>query len=375
MKLGEGPSAGYRDLVLKGQLVEDHVQLNAVNQLERLHNLLRGYELSVASGSWIKKLLFKSTDSRETPKGLYVYGGVGRGKSMLMDLFFDGVAVKNKRRVHFHEFMQEAHELIHIWRQNNRNEQQAEPISPVAAKIAKNTALLCFDEFEVRDIADAMIVSRLFTALLELGVVVVATSNRHPDELYKDGLQRDLFLPFIKLVKAKMDILHLQDGKDYRLDRIKAIKTYIQPADHKAMLLLEQIYHDLTDGNLGQQGVIEFKGRQINVPRVSGAVAFFGFGDLCSIPLGAGDYLLLAKRFRSIIISDVPVMTSQNQDLARRFMVLIDALYESKAHLVMSAAADPTNLYKGSDWGFEFDRTISRLLEMQSVDYIESSRQ
>jgi cell division protein ZapE len=294
---------------------------------------------------------------------------------MLMDLFFDGVAVKNKRRVHFHEFMQEAHELIHIWRQNNRNEQQAEPISPVAAKIAKNTALLCFDEFEVRDIADAMIVSRLFTALLELGVVVVATSNRHPDELYKDGLQRDLFLPFIKLVKAKMDILHLQDGKDYRLDRIKAIKTYIQPADHKATLLLEQIYHDLTDGNLGQQGVIEFKGRQINVPRVSGAVAFFSFGDLCSIPLGAGDYLLLAKRFRSIIISDVPVMTSQNQDLARRFMVLIDALYESKAHLVMSAAADPTNLYKGSDWGFEFDRTISRLLEMQSVDYIESSRQ
>ena len=375
MKLGEGPSAGYRDLVLKGQLVEDHVQLNAVNELERLHNLLRGYELSVVSGSWIKKLLFKSTDSRETPKGLYVYGGVGRGKSMLMDLFFDGVAVKNKRRVHFHEFMQEAHELIHIWRQNNRNEQQAEPISPVAAKIAKNTALLCFDEFEVRDIADAMIVSRLFTALLELGVVVVATSNRHPDELYKDGLQRDLFLPFIKLVKAKMDILHLQDGKDYRLDRIKAIQTYIQPADHKATLLLEQIYHDLTDGNLGQQGVIEFKGRQINVPRVSGAVAFFGFGDLCSIPLGAGDYLLLAKRFRSIIISDVPVMTSQNQDLARRFMVLIDALYESKAHLVMSAAADPTNLYKGSDWGFEFDRTISRLLEMQSVDYIESSRQ
>ena len=375
MKLDEGPSARYRDLVLKGQLVEDQVQLIAVNELERLHDLLRGYELSVASGSWIKKLLFKSIDSRETPQGLYVYGGVGRGKSMLMDLFFDGVAVKNKRRVHFHEFMQEAHELIHIWRQNNRNERQAEPIGPVAAKIAKNTALLCFDEFEVRDIADAMIVSRLFTALLELGVVVVATSNRHPDELYKDGLQRDLFLPFIKLIKGKMDILHLQDGKDYRLDRIKAIKTYIQPADQKGTLLLEQIYHDLTDGNLGKPEVIEFKGRQINVPRVSGAVAFFNFGDLCSIPLGAGDYLLLAKRFRSIIISDVPVMTSQNQDLARRFMVLIDALYENKAHLVMSAAADPTNLYKGGDWGFEFDRTISRLLEMQSIDYIESSRQ
>ena len=163
---------------------------------------------------------------------------------MLMDLFFDGVVVKHKRRIHFHEFMQEAHELIHIWRQNNKNEQQAEPISPVAAKIAKNSALLCFDEFEVRDIADAMIVSRLFTALLELGVVVVATSNRHPDELYKDGLQRDLFLPFIKLIKAKMGILHLQAGKDYRLDRIKAIKTYIQPADHKSTLLLEQIYHD-----------------------------------------------------------------------------------------------------------------------------------
>ena len=375
MKLDEGPSARYRDLVLKGQLVEDHVQLTAVNELERLHNLLRGYELSVVSGSWIKKLLFKSIDSRETPQGLYVYGGVGRGKSMLMDLFFNGVAVKNKRRIHFHEFMQEAHELIHVWRQKNRNVQQAEPIGPVAAKIAKNTALLCFDEFEVRDIADAMIVSRLFTALLELGVVVVATSNRHPDELYKDGLQRDLFLPFIKLIKAKMDILHLQEGKDYRLDRIRALQTYIQPADHKATLLLEQIYHDLTDGNLGKQEVIEFKGRQINVPRVSGAVAFFSFGDLCSIPLGAGDYLLLAKRFRSIIISDVPVMTSQNQDLARRFMVLIDALYESKAHVVMSAAADPTNLYEGSDWGFKFDRTISRLLEMQSVDYIESSRQ
>ena len=375
MKLNEGPSAGYRDLVIKGQLIEDHFQLIAVNELERLHDLLEGYEISYASGSWIKKLLFKSNAARAIPQGLYVYGGVGRGKSMLMDLFFDGVAVKNKRRVHFHEFMQEVHELIHIWRQNNRNKRQAEPIGPVAAKIAKNTALLCFDEFEVRDIADAMIVSRLFTALLELGVVVVATSNRHPDELYKDGLQRDLFLPFIKLIKAKMGILHLQAGKDYRLDRIKAIKTYIQPADHKSTLLLEQIYHDLTDGNLGKREVIEFKGRKINVPRVSGAVAFFSFGDLCSIPLGAGDYLLIANRFRSIIISDVPIMTSQNQDLARRFMVLIDALYESKAHLVMSAAADPTNLYKGGDWGFEFDRTISRLLEMQSVDYIETSRQ
>ena len=221
MDLSEGPSASYQKLISNGPFIQDSAQLFAANQLQLLHDCLDGYELDDFSIPWIKKILFKSSISQKSPKGLYIYGGVGRGKSMLMDLFFGNVGVKKKRRIHFHEFMQEAHELIHIWRKNNKAEKQAEPIRPVALQLAKKTALICFDEFEVRDIADAMIVSRLFTVLLELGVVVVATSNRHPDELYKNGLQRELFMPFIDLIKTKMNVLCLQGGKDYRLDRLK----------------------------------------------------------------------------------------------------------------------------------------------------------
>lgn len=375
MDLGEGPSASYQKLISNGPLIEDRAQVLAAKKLQFLHDQLDGYGLDDFATPWIKKILFRSSKPQKIPKGLYIHGGVGRGKSMLMDLFFGNVGVKRKRRIHFHEFMQEAHELIHIWRQNNKSEKQAEPIRPVAVQLAKKTALICFDEFEVRDIADAMIVSRLFTVLLELGVVVVATSNRHPDELYKNGLQRELFLPFVDLIKTKMNILCLQEGKDYRLDRLKKIDAYVHPAGYEATILLNQTYNDLTDGNLGKPESIEFKGRQINVPRAFGPVAFFGFKDLCSVPLGAGDYLLLAKRFRSIIVSDIPAMTDENKDLARRFMVLIDALYENKTHVIFSAATEPSNLYQGSDWGFEFDRTVSRLLEMQSVEYIEAARQ
>ena len=373
MKVREGPNANYKKLLLE-KLSEDAVQAAAAGQLQLLHDILHGYELRDSLFSWVDKLPFKSVKSKVMPKGLYIYGGVGRGKSMLMDLFFDGVFVKAKKRVHFHEFMQEVHELIHEWRQCNKGAKNGEPIIPVAAQLAQKSALLCFDEFEVRDIADAMIISRLFTAMFDLGVVVVATSNRHPDELYKDGLQRDLFLPFIKLVKTKLDILHLKDGPDYRLDRLKELKAYIEPAGSGADILLKQIYNELTDGNLGSQETVEVKGRKINVPIASGSVACFGFDDLCSLPLGAGDYLSIAKRFRSIIISDIPTMSDDNRDAARRFMVLIDALYENKIHVVLSAAASPYGLYDGGDWGFEFDRTVSRLLEMQSTDYIESAR-
>ena len=310
----------------------------------------------------------------QTPRGLYIFGGVGRGKSMLMDLFFDEVDIERKRRIHFHEFMQEAHELIHEWRQGNKNSKMLEPIGPTAARLAEKNWLLCFDEFEVRDIADAMILSRLFGAMFDLGVVVIATSNRHPDDLYKYGLQRDLFLPFISIIKERLEIFHLTDGIDYRLDRLKEMAAYLEPCNSGTTSSLERIFDELTDGRLGKPEKIEFKGRRIFVPRADGLIAFFGFSDLCEKPLGAGDFLAIANRYRSVIISDVPIMTDTSRDAIRRFIIMIDCFYDNRIHLIVSAAAAPMKLYSGEDWRFEFGRTISRLMEMQSIEYIERAR-
>lgn len=372
--VGDGPRQRYQALIESGEVNADPAQAEAVDRLQAMHEKLDGYQLAGLKTSWTQRLGFGKPATIEAPRGLYIHGAVGRGKSMLMDLFFDGVAVEKKRRVHFHEFMQEAHDLIHQWRQSNKVSKTTEPIRPTAKLLADRNWLLCFDEFEVRDIADAMIVSRLFHAMFELGVVVVATSNRHPNDLYKDGLQRDLFLPFIAILQKRLEVLHLADGLDYRLDRLKGMSVYHMPSGPEADAALDLAFEDLTDGRPGKSERVELRGREIVVPKAEGVVARFGFRDLCESPLGPGDYLAIAKRYRSVIVSNVPVMNGERRDAARRFMTMIDTFYDNHVHMVFSADAPPQGLYSGHDWGFEFDRTISRLMEMQSADYIEAAR-
>ncbi|MBM84931.1 MAG: cell division protein ZapE [Rhodospirillaceae bacterium] len=370
----DGPRVHYRELIESGTMTPDPAQSAVVEELQIMHEVLAGYHPGPSVVGWRARLGLQKKSHKDTPRGLYIHGTVGRGKSMLMDLFFEDVSVERKRRVHFHEFMQEAHELIHQWRKANQENKSAEPIGPTAAKLANRNWLLCFDEFEVRDIADAMIVSRLFHAMFDLGVVVVATSNRHPDDLYKDGLQRDRFLPFIEILKDRMRVLHLTDGKDYRLDRLKGMAVYHVPADARAEEELAMTFVDLTDGGAGKPVAIEFRGRRIQVPKAYGRVAWFGFADLCETPLGPGDFLVIARHFHSILVSGVPLMSDVRRDAARRFMNLIDTLYDNHIHLILSADAHPDILYEGEDWKFEFERTTSRLIEMQSADYIESAR-
>ena len=374
MSSNDGPILRYEALLASGEVNTDPAQRVAVEKLQALHERLEGYRPASSKLGWVERFGFGKRAAVEAPHGLYIYGAVGRGKSMLMDLFFDGVAVERKRRIHFHEFMQEAHELIHEWRQSNKVSKNAEPIRPTAMRLADKNWLLCFDEFEVRDIADAMIVSRLFHAMFELGVVVVATSNRHPDELYKNGLQRDLFLPFIAILQKRLGVLHLADGRDYRLDRLKGMSVYHTPNGPVSDWALNLAFEDLTDGRPGKLERIEFRGREIVVPKAEGSVAQFKFSNLCESPLGPGDFLAIARRYRSIIITDVPIMNSERHDSARRFMTMIDTFYDNRIHLMLSADAPPQSLYAGDDWGFEFDRTISRLMEIQSADYIEAAR-
>ena len=371
---GHGPMAGYEALLASGELAPDPAQQSAAAKLQWLHDELDGYAPPVESTSWTARLGFTRKTSGEAPRGLYIHGPVGRGKSMLMDLFFAHANVERKRRIHFHEFMQEAHQLIHEWRQTNKVSKTAEPIRPTARRLADQAWLLCFDEFEVRDIADAMIVSRLFTAMFALGVVVVATSNRQPDDLYKDGLQRDLFLPFIDMVKRRLEVFHLSAGTDYRLDKLRGLTVYHVPDGAAADAELDATFASLTDGAAGREEAIEFRGRRIRVPLAANGVARFAFGDVCGLPLGPGDFLAIAARYRTVMISGIPVLHGGRRDEARRFMTLVDALYDAHVNLVASAEAPPERLYDGADWGFEFDRTVSRLMEMQSVEYIEGSR-
>ena len=366
-----GPLERYKEKLAEGELHPDSGQEAAIQKLQDLHEAIAGYKLGGGGGLLSR---FGFGEPKEPPRGLYIHGSVGRGKSMLMDLFFDGAQVERKRRVHFHEFMQEAHGLIHTWRQENKVTKTAEPIRPTARTLADRAWLLCFDEFEVRDIADAMIVSRLFYAMFELGVVVVATSNRRPDDLYKDGLQRDLFLPFIDILKQRLDVHLLTDGKDHRLDRLKSMQVFHVPAGEAADGALDQAFADLTDDAPAGPEVIPHKGREIPVPLAAGVVGRFTFHDLCEQPFAAGDFLAIARRFKTVFVSDIPVMTDGHRDAARRFMLLIDTLYDQHVNIVASASAVPEKLYAGDDWGFEFDRTVSRLMEMQSTDYIERSR-
>jgi cell division protein ZapE len=310
----------------------------------------------------------------EPIRGLYIFGDVGRGKTMLMDLFFEASPVVRKRRVHFHEFMADVHERIFALRQKAKAGEGSgeDPIQLAAADIAQETWLLCFDEFHVTDIADAMILGRLFKRLFELGVVVVATSNVPPDELYRDGLNRALFLPFIALIEEHMEVVRLAARCDFRLEKLAGAPVWYVPADDIAAAALDEAWRRLTAGHVGQAQELKVKGRIIRVPRATMGVARFAFHDLCGEPLAAADYLKIAHEFHTVVLDHIPVMDYDHRNEAKRFIILIDTFYDNAVKLVASAAAEPDALYR-VDEGFEayeFKRTASRLIEMRSQAYL-----
>ncbi|MFC3052653.1 cell division protein ZapE [Kordiimonas pumila] len=386
----QGPLAAYMALQADGEIRPDEDQQRIVMRLERLFLELetypevqgRGGSLSIKS--WRLSNLFQwAGGDKPVPRSLYMYGGVGRGKSMLMDLFYEVAPVKAKKRVHFHEFMLDVHARMKVWRGLSGKERAAlggrasedDPIPPVARQIAAEATLLCFDELQVTDIADAMVLSRLFTELMEHGVVVVATSNRPPDDLYKGGLNRQLFLPFIERVKKDFDILTLDGPTDYRYDRLKGVETYYCPVNEETTAKLSEAFFRLTDRNVEDRDKVPsetllVQGRSLYVPKAARGVAVFSFKRLCANALGAADYLTIARAYHTVIMVAIPRLGKHNRNEAKRFVTFIDALYEHGVKFLCSAEVPPQELYEAGDGAFEFERTVSRLMEMQSEEYL-----
>jgi cell division protein ZapE len=361
-----GLLSAYQSLVTAGELKADPDQATAAAKLADVQLQL---EAVPPRGSTLWRLIGKKP---EPVRGLYLWGGVGRGKSMLMDLFFDAVQIKRKRRAHFHEFMLDIHARLKV----ERDKEKGDPIPPVVAALTDEARLLCFDEMVVNNMADAAIMSRLFGGLFDAGVTVITTSNRHPDDLYKDGLNRQLFLPFIDLVKQRLDVMALDGPTDYRRDRLGTARTWLTPNGPAATREISETFFRLTDyppedrAHVPSMELDVGGGRMLHVPKALKGVAVFSFKRLCAEARGAADYLAVARRFHSVIIVGIPVLGPQNRNEAARFVTLIDALYEYRVKLLVSADAEPDALYPIGDGRFEFDRTVSRLLEMQSEEYL-----
>lgn len=364
------PLEHYKDRIAQELLKPDPEQEKAVAVLQDLYDGILKYE-AAPKLTLFQKLTGKGGDANPPPRGVYMYGGVGRGKSMLMDLFFSSLPETiAKRRVHFHEFMIEVHDYIHSRRSMSGDKGMVDQALPSLAEIiARRARILCFDEFHVTDITDAMILGRLFKILFEHDVVVVATSNWAPDSLYDGGLQRDRFLPFISLLKEKVHVLHLDSPNDYRAQTVQIEGTYFHPLGKAASQNADKVFAALTHGEIPHKDVIVVKGRDIVIQKVAKGCARFTFNQLCEQPLGAEDYLSIARKYHTVFLEGVPKMGYDRRNEAKRLMNLIDALYEARARVIITAATTPDRLYSGHEHSYEFERTISRLLEMQSEGY------
>ncbi len=351
----------YDRLVTSGELRGDEAQRRAARRLEALATLL-DQGAAMGNGGLIGRLFRKPRAA--PPQGLYIHGPVGCGKTMLMDLFYASVARPPKRRVHFHAFMQDVHARLHAARKHERD-----AIAPVALTLAREARLLCLDEMQISDIADAMIVGRLFEALIGHGVVVVTTANLPPQQLYHDGLNRQLFLPFVKLIAARLEVISLDGDTDYRLGHIKAHETFVTPLGPKADARIQETWRRLTDRQQGEPAEIAVKGRKLVVPQAAHGCARFSFADLCEAPLGPADYLAIAHNFRTVFVERIPALKPAQRNEAKRFVTLIDTLYDAHVRLVASSARPPEGIYRAGARRAEFARTASRLREMQSASW------
>lgn len=364
------PTTRYTNLIEDCRLESDAGQLDVLKRLDLLALQLDGYELPAAANglAW----LFKRNSAPTVPRSVYIWGDVGRGKTLVMDLFHDAIAPKTKRRIHFHAFMQEVHRDIHAYRKDQDKgliDAAADPIASVAASIAAEASVLCLDEFQVKDITDAMILGRLFQALHKAGSVIVATSNIPPDELYRNGLNRNLFEPFIEFIQSRFDIIQLNGPSDYRLEKLSGEEVYFCPLGPGSLARLRLLWRKVTGSDNGAAGELQVQGRVLSVPQVARGAAWFTFSELCDKPLGSADYLAIADAYKIVFIEGVRELGEAQGNAARRFINLIDTLYDAKARVVISADTPPQGIYRFADTPVEFARTVSRLTEMQSAQW------
>jgi cell division protein ZapE len=365
--------AAYRERIDRGDIQPDPAQAAAIEALARLESDLN--EAGEPSG-------FPFFRKPKSARGVYLWGPVGRGKSMLMDLFYETAPMAKKRRSHFYAFMAEVHGLIGEWRQGDAAARRRrfgqtkgdDPIAPVAALLAADARLFCFDELQVADIADAMILSRLFEAMFAAGVTLVCTSNRPPQDLYKNGLNRQLFMPFIDLIQDKLDVVAVKGPQDYRLDRLRGAKVYLTPIDPDNRRQFDGLWASMIEGAPETPASVQVLGRTLSFSRTVGGMLRVGFAELCGAALGPPDYLAIAERFHTVFLEDAPRLTADKRNEARRLVILIDELYQASAKLVVLAAAEPGALYVKGDGAFEFERTASRLEEMRSQSYLDRAR-